>query len=148
MKIVMSIKLPNLSILDFEMDKNSNYVSLLTSEGEVKIYDLVQVERSDREITNERLKNTSRCTISYHEHLPYVTLNDFESEIKNYSVFIPEEGLTSKDSIKLKDIVSREFNTSKKFDKSEFSKYTSPEKGVYGLFSNQKPLSNIYSSRE
>jgi hypothetical protein len=47
----------------------------------------------------------------------------------------------------LRDITSREFNTSKKLDKSEFSKYTSPEKGIYGLFSNQKPLSNIYSSR-
>jgi hypothetical protein len=44
LKIVMSIKLPHLSIQDFDIDKNSNYVSLLTSEGEVKIYDLEQVE--------------------------------------------------------------------------------------------------------
>ena len=66
----------------------------------------------------------------------------------NFSAYIPEEGMTSRDSIKMKDIMSREFNTSKKYSKVELSKFSSPDQVQYGLTSNKKPLTQISSSRE
>ena len=175
LRIAYSIKLPNMSIQDFDIDRNNNFVSLLTSEGNVWIYDLQRVESSEENVMNQKIKKCSRDTVSYHQELKYVWLDDYEWDKKqatvsgndcalsnllkakniafdigsgNFSAYIPEEGMTSRDSIKMKDIMSREFNTSKKYSKAELSKFSSPDQVQYGLTSNKKPLTQISSSRE
>lgn len=114
LKILSSIKINNLSITDFDIDRNCYFVSLLTSEGEVLLYDIATLEKSDEDVTNQKVKNSSRDTISYHKSFKYVTELEFESDIKNYSAYIPEEGLISNDSVRMKDITTLDFNNSMK----------------------------------
>lgn len=143
LKIVMSIKLPHQSITDFDVDRNGYYASLLSSDGTVKIYELEATEKSDKDVMNQKIKKCSRDTVSYHGELYFVDFKDFEIDIKNYSVCLPEEGLLSKDSIKMKDITNRVLNSSIK--KNPYNESFSAQKsaGETGYKYQYSAASNI-----
>lgn len=84
LRILMSIKLPKQSIKDFDIDRNCYYVSLLTTEGEIKIYDLEITQASDAGVTNQKLGVCSRETISYHKEFKQLSQPDFEKGIQTY----------------------------------------------------------------
>lgn len=84
LKILISIKLPKQSIRDFDIDRNCYYVSLLTTEGEIKIYDLETTQASDAGVTKKKLGPCSRETISHHKEFKYVNQPDFEKGVETY----------------------------------------------------------------
>jgi hypothetical protein len=86
-------------------------VSVLSSDGEVKIYDIATLEKSDKDVTTQKIRKCSRDTISYHKEFKYVLQSDFDNEIKNFGAFIPEEGLLSNDSIRMRDVPSLDLNS-------------------------------------
>ena len=55
LKIVMTIKIPHVMIQNFDIDRNGKYASLLTSEGDVRIYDLDVVEENQKGMAYQRL---------------------------------------------------------------------------------------------
>ncbi|CAI2387067.1 unnamed protein product [Moneuplotes crassus] len=103
LRILASIRLPNCSILDFDIDRNCYFVSLLTSEGNVELYDIATLEKSECKFAKKKLKSSSRGSISHHKSFGHVTEKEFENDIKNYSAFLPEEGILSKNSVRMKD---------------------------------------------
>lgn len=133
LRIILSIKFPHQSILDFDIDRNGYYAAIYSSERNVKIYELDTTEKSDVSVTNQKLKNCSRDTISYHQEFKAISEDDFWNEIKNYYAYLPEEGLTSKDSIKLRDITGKDLNTSSKFHRENHSQYSSADKKCLDL---------------
>ena len=103
LKILASIKLPHLAILDFDIDRNNTYVSLVTSEGLVKIYQLDKVETSDSKVTQQKVSMSSRDTISYYKYFEEVTQKQMTEGLREYIVGIPDSDITFDDSLKLKD---------------------------------------------
>lgn len=67
LKIEFSIKLPCRAVIDFDIDHMCNYVLIVSSEGDVTLYDLEKAAISEAEITNSKLRLASRDTLSHHK---------------------------------------------------------------------------------
>lgn len=55
LKIIMTIKIPHVMIHNFDIDRNGKYASLLTSEGDVRVYDLDVVEENQKGMAYQKL---------------------------------------------------------------------------------------------
>jgi hypothetical protein len=91
----MSVKLPHKAILDFDIDRNCYYALIVSSEGDAHIYDIEKAQENDELVTNQRLRLSSRETVSYHKELKFVDEERLKEELKTYSAYIPEEGITN-----------------------------------------------------
>jgi len=69
LEIDFSIKLPLRAIMDFDIDFNCYYVILVSSEGDVSLYDIDKAKISDEEITWSWMRLSSWETVSHHRRL-------------------------------------------------------------------------------
>jgi hypothetical protein len=117
LKILSSIKLPSVSILDFDIDRNNAYVSLVSSDGLVKIYDIEKLQKNDAEVTEQKVRMSSRDTISYYKYFLEVTSQQMLDSVRNNMIGAPETGVTFDDSFKMKNASYASYgNTFDRFD--------------------------------
>lgn len=126
MKIVASIKLSHKSIIDFDIDRNNYYVSVVSSEGDVKIYDIEMLQKSDEKVTSQKVRLASRDTISYHKYFTLVTEEQMVEGLKKRVFYGPEGCTTFDDSFKFRDATNRIGQDT--FDRLDISKSSSRTK--------------------
>lgn len=59
LEIQFSIKLPMRAIVDFDIDYYNYYILLVSSEGDVTLYDFEKTKLADEQITKSRLRLSS-----------------------------------------------------------------------------------------
>lgn len=90
----MSFKLPCRSIIDFDVDHLINYALIVSSEGDVTIYDVEKAIQAEALLTSSKLRLTSRSTVSHHKSLQRYTDEMLAAELKSvYPLMLQEEGL-------------------------------------------------------
>lgn len=67
LEIEFSIKLPLRAIIDFDIDYYNYYILLVSSEGDVSLYDFDKTKAADLQITNNRMRLSSRETVTHHK---------------------------------------------------------------------------------
>lgn len=69
LEIDFSIKLPSWSVIDFDIDHMCFYALLVSSEGDVTLYDIEKAKKSEEDISNSWVRLASRDTVSHHKKL-------------------------------------------------------------------------------
>jgi hypothetical protein len=69
LNIEVSIKLPCRSVIDFDIDTSCFYALIVSSEGDVTLYDIEKATQSENQIMNSQLRLSSRESVKHHRSL-------------------------------------------------------------------------------
>ena len=122
LKILASIRLPHVSILDFDIDRNNYNVSLVSSDGLARVYDIKKLQSSDDSVTKQQVRLSSRETVSYYKHFNEINLDQMLENLKSHILSGIEQGTTFDDSFKMKDPTSAAKIGENTFDRLDMSK--------------------------
>ena len=122
LKILASIRLPHVSILDFDIDRNNYNVSLVSSDGLARVYDINKLQSSDDSVTKQQVRLSSRETVSYYKHFNEINLDQMLENLKSHILSGIEQGTTFDDSFKMKDPTSAAKIGENTFDRLDMSK--------------------------
>ena len=122
LKILASIRLPHVSILDFDIDRNNCNVSLVSSDGLVRVYDINKLQSSDDNVTKQQVKLGSRETVSCYKYFDEINLDQMLDNIKGNILSGVEQGTTFDDSFKMKDSTSAAKIPENTFDRLDITK--------------------------